>query len=116
MISDLKSKWENTIKKAEICKKRYDENKAGLDSRINGSQKVKVFKDLSLKEQKYIFDNIDLYKDLTKGYTDAYEKTKDPQYLHAIFWASKEAAFAYILASKVTDDEINCLKWNAEGK
>lgn len=83
---------------------------------MNVSQKVKTFKDLSLKEQSYIFESIDIYKDLANAYTEAFGKTKDNQYLHAVFAANCEAAWAYILGSKATDDETKCLRWNAEGK
>ena len=83
---------------------------------LNASLKVRFFKDLSLKEQKYIFDNINIYKDLAKAYTDAYGKTKDNQFLHAVFAANREAAFAYILGSKVCSEDTLCLRWNAEGR
>mmetsp|Transcript_24907 Transcript_24907/g.28598 ORF Transcript_24907/g.28598 Transcript_24907/m.28598 type:complete len:91 (+) Transcript_24907:234-506(+) len=78
--------------------------------------KVKSFKDLTMKEQAYIFDNIDIYKDWANMYMESFRKTKDNQILHAVLAANREAAFAYILGSKNTDDEVKCMKWNLEGK
>ena len=61
-------------------------------------------------------ENIDIYKDLANTYTDAFSKTKDNQFLHAVFAANREAAFAYILSANETTDDVQCLRWNAEGK
>mmetsp|Transcript_22018 Transcript_22018/g.21752 ORF Transcript_22018/g.21752 Transcript_22018/m.21752 type:complete len:653 (+) Transcript_22018:95-2053(+) len=87
-----------------------------MDGELNKSKKVKLFKHLSLNEQKYVFENIHIYKDLAKSYTTAFGKTKDNQFLHAVFESNKQAAFAYILGSKYCDDDVLCLKWNAEGR
>jgi len=87
-----------------------------MKGELNKSIKVKVFKDLSLKEQKYVFENIGIYKELAQSYLEAFGKTKDNQFLHSVFEANKQAAFAYILGSKYCDDDVLCLKWNLEGK
>jgi len=79
---------------------------SSMDGELNRSRKVKAFKDLSLKEQKYIFENIDFFKDVANSYLEKYGKTKDNQYLHAVFEANKQAAFSYILGSKYSDDDI----------
>jgi hypothetical protein len=71
-----------------------------MDGIMNLSIRTKYFKDLTLKEQSYIFNSIDIYKDLANAYTEAFGKAKDNQFLHAVFAANKAAAFAYILASK----------------
>ena len=52
---ELRVKLENTIKKGEICKKRYNENRQNEHKMYNLSTSTKKFKDLTLKEQKYIF-------------------------------------------------------------
>ena len=36
--------------------------------------------------------------------------------MHAVFAANREAAFAYILSAKESTDDVQCLRWNAEGK
>lgn len=100
LVEDLKEKCAQTIKKGEVCKKRFNDCKISTHGELNKSSKVKVFKDLTLKEQKYVFDNINVYKELANAYTDAFGKVKDNQYLHAIFEANKQAAFAYIIGSR----------------
>jgi len=112
----LKEKWEKALKKGEVCKKRHKESQTDMDGIMNLSIRTKYFKDLTLKEQSYIFNSIDIYKDLANAYTEAFGKAKDNQFLHAVFAANKAAAFAYILASKAWDDEYKILRWNAEGK
>jgi RNase P subunit RPR2 len=100
LVENLKDKCDQVLKKGEVCKKRFNETKISTHSELNKSKKVKKFKDLSLKEQKYVFDNINIYKEIANAYTDAYAKVKDNQYLHAIFEANKQAAFAYIIGSQ----------------
>ena len=116
IANSLKEKCELVIQKAEICKKHFEEAKSIERSALNVSDKVRVFHDLSLKEQNHIFNNIDIYKILAGAYTEAFARTKNIQYLHATFAANTEAAWAYILGSRATDDETKRLSWNLKGK